>query len=93
MVITLQPDLETRLKEAAEHLNLSPDEYAAALIDCGLKQPHRATIDLLNQWQMDDATDDPSEAQRRREEAKTFMSSLSRSRRDMEGPQARALEK
>jgi predicted transcriptional regulator len=91
MTITLSPELEARLKEAASRLRVSPDEYAASLIDSGLSTPHRATIDLLRSWQAAERTRSAAEQTEQQNEAEAFMQSLARSRSEMEGQDARKL--
>ena len=96
MTITLPPELETRLRDEARRRGMDAGEYARRLIEqhLGRHTPapaDGATIDLIERWEADNATDDPAELARRRHEGEEFMRSLGRSREDMEGPAARKI--
>lgn len=91
MTITLRPEVETRLQEAAKREGIEPAEYANKLLDQALPHPNQSTIDLLNKWEADNWTDDPEEIARRQAEGEEFMRSLAQNRVDMEGPNARKL--
>ena len=91
MTITLRPEVESRLQEAAKREGVELSEYANKLLDQALPHPDQATLDLLAKWDAEDRTDDPAEIARREEEAEEFMRSLAQSRIDMEGPNARKL--
>ena len=91
MTITLKPDVENRLQEAARREGIEPSEYANRLLDQTLPQPNpnQSTIDLLNKWEADNWTDDPEEIARRQVEFEEFKKSMNRNRLEMEGPNAR----
>jgi predicted DNA-binding protein len=89
LTIVLKDEVETRLNTLAKGQGLEPATYAAELIEHSL--PNQATLDLLAQWNREDATDDSEEIVRRQKEAEEFMRSLARSRVEMEGPNARKL--
>jgi hypothetical protein len=96
MTITLPPELESRLRDEARRRGMDAGEYARRLIEqlLGGRAPvpaGGATIDLIEQWEADNATDDPAELARRQQEGEEFMRSLGRSREDMEGPGARKI--
>jgi len=93
MTITIPPELESRLKHAASQRGVEADRFAQQLIEQGLSKPrpNQATLDLLAEWDLEEATTDPAEIERRREEAEQFMRSLTRSRVETEGPGARKL--
>lgn len=93
MTIMVSQELEARLREAATRRGLDPASYATQLIEQGLGagKGDQATLDLLDQWDREEATDDPAEIARRRLEAEEFMQSLARSRAEMEGPDARKI--
>lgn len=91
MTITLRPEVETRLQEAARREGIEPDEYANKLLEKALPHRNQSTIDLLNKWEAENWTDDPEEIARQQAEGEEFMRSLAQSRIDMEGPNARKL--
>ena len=68
-------------------------KFAAEIIENASPKANgnEATIALLNQWDKEDATDDPEELARREQEGEEFMRNLARNRFDMEGPNARNL--
>ena len=97
MTITLPPNLESRLRDEARRLGIDAGEYARRLIEQHL-EPQRpaapvngATIDVLDRWEAENATDDPAELALRRQEGEEFMQNLARNRRDTEGPGARKI--
>ncbi|HEV2292989.1 MAG TPA: hypothetical protein VGR35_03985 [Tepidisphaeraceae bacterium] len=91
MTITLKPDVENRLQEAARREGIEPSEYSNKLLDQTLPQPNpdQSTIESLNKWEADNWTDDPEEIARRQVEFEEFKKSVNRNRLDMEGPNAR----
>ena len=93
MTIVLPREIEDRLRTEASRQGLDADAYAAKLIEQALRpQPtNDATLKLLDEWDAEDATDDPEEIRRRQQEVEEFMQSLARSRIEMEGPNARKL--
>lgn len=93
MTISVSKELEERLRRQAALRGVEPDIYAARLLEQGLdaKEGRNPTLDLIDQWNAEDATNDPEEIARREKEAEEFMESLARSRIEMEGPYARKL--
>ena len=97
MTITLPPNLESRLRDEARRLGIDAGEYARRPIEQHLEQQpptapvDAATIDVLDRWETENATDDPAELARRRQEGEEFMQNRARSRRDTEGPRARKI--
>src|SRR4051812_1651666 len=94
MTITIPPELEDRLKGEASRQGLDAATYARRLIERALAAPppavaDQATLDLLDQWERDNATDDPAEIARRNEEFERFKESMNRNRLESEGPNAR----
>lgn len=99
MTITLPPDVESRLMTEAQRLGVDPSRYATEIIEKALPAPataptaspvaDQATIDLLNRWEAENATDDPEELARRQQEFDEFVAAMNRNRREMEGPNAR----
>ncbi|HEY2587580.1 MAG TPA: hypothetical protein VGI81_17675 [Tepidisphaeraceae bacterium] len=74
---------------------IEPDAFAARLLEQGLAanatESRDPTLELIEQWDAEDATDDPEEIARRQKDAEEFMESLAKSRIEMEGPHARKL--
>ncbi|HWE97163.1 MAG TPA: hypothetical protein VG269_24600 [Tepidisphaeraceae bacterium] len=93
LTIALPPETESRLKGEASRHGVDPTEYARKLIEDGLaKTPvDRATIDLLDKWDREQATDDPDELARRQREVEEFKATMNRNRLEMEGPNSRKL--
>ena len=91
MTFTIPPELEKQLKAQASRVGLNPDEYARQLIQQAVShaQPDDATLKLLAQWRAEDETDDPQELARREAEWEEFKQAMNRSKREMEGPNAR----
>ena len=92
LTITLPEEIETKLKAQASRCGIDAAELAKSLIENEL---HRIatdpTIALLEQWDREDATDDPEELARREKEGEEFMQNLNRNRMEMEGPNARKI--
>jgi hypothetical protein len=93
MTITLPPEIESRLHGQATRLGIEATEYAMRLIEEGLAKPapDQATLDLLERWDREQATDDPEEIARRQKEVEEFMEGMNRNRLEMEGPNARKI--
>jgi hypothetical protein len=91
MTIALPPETEKRLKGEASRRGLDTAECAKKLIEEALARPvvDQATIDLIEQWEQTDATNDPVEIGRRRKECQEFMDNMNRNRLEMEGPLSR----
>jgi hypothetical protein len=93
LTITLEPETESRLQGAASRLGVNAAEYAKKLIEDGLRKPpvDQVTIDLLDKWDREEATDDPEEIARRQKEFEEFKEAMNRNRLEMEGPLARKI--
>jgi len=91
LAIALPPETESRLKGEALRHGLDAAQYARKLIEDGLaKAPiDQVTIDLLDKWERDNATDDPAEIARRQAEFEEFKEGMNRNRLEMEGPNSR----
>lgn len=79
----LPPEVERRLKSEAARLGVDEAEYVKRLIQQGLPATDeptrfvdRATLDLVAQWDAEDATDDPAELARRAREWEQFRKSM-----------------
>jgi hypothetical protein len=76
MTITLPPKAEAALKDEARRHGVGMEEYAADLIVKSLPGERQAILDLLDEWDREEATDDPAEIAQRQCETHEFMSSL-----------------
>jgi hypothetical protein len=95
LMIALKPETEKRLLEQASRVGVEPGEYACRLLEEHLPpeqpKPDLESIRFLEEFERENATDDPEEIARRQEEGEEFMRNLARSRIEMEGPNARKL--
>ena len=91
MTIHLPPDLEDRLKHEASRQQMEPSEYAAKLLSDALDRgaTNQATLELLSQWDAQEATDDPAEIAARNREFEDFRQAINRTRQESQGPDAR----
>lgn len=93
LTIALPPDTETRLNNVASRRGLAPAEYARELIEEGLAKSSvdQVTIDLLDEWDREQATEDPEEIAKRERETREFMEGMNRNRLEMEGSDSRRI--
>ncbi|MFI5379757.1 MAG: hypothetical protein ACHRHE_10700 [Tepidisphaerales bacterium] len=91
MVIQIDDPLARRLQQAAASEGSQPDVLAKRLLDETLPLPNRATLELLAQWEADEATSDDAERARRQAEGEQFMQTLAANRIESEGTEARKL--
>jgi hypothetical protein len=89
MTITLRPEIEARLQDAAERQGVEPSKYLNDFLEQTLPHPDQATLDLLAKWEADTWTDDPEEIARRQAEFEEFKKGMNRNRIESEGPNAR----
>jgi len=90
--VPLPPEIENRLKFEASRHGLEAADYAVKLIAAALPPKpvvDQATIDLLDRWERDNATDDPDEIARRQIEFEEFKEGMNRNRSESGGPHAR----
>jgi hypothetical protein len=88
MIVTIDLDerLRIRLEQEARRRGLQPPEYARQLVEQGLRTaaaatgPDRATLDLLAEWEREDATNDPAELEARRSELEALKQALNDNR-------------
>jgi predicted transcriptional regulator len=71
--IDIDEELRIRLEREARRLGVDPSAYARQLLERGLSShdaasSNRATLDLLEQWDREDQTDDPAEIARRQQD-------------------------
>jgi hypothetical protein len=91
LTITVQGDLEDRLKRAADSAQLDPQVVAERVLDAHLPEPNQSSLDLLAKWEAEESTTDPAELARRQSEGEQFMQNLAANRKAAEGPNARQL--
>jgi hypothetical protein len=91
LTIALNQDAERRLLEEAARRGLAPDAYAAHLIEEHLPAPSTSTslAEMFQEWDAEDATDDPSEIARRNAEFEELKQRINANRAESEGPGAR----
>ena len=94
MTIMLSAETETRVEAEASRRGLRADQLVEQLIDAALprqlaKQPNQSSIDILNDWEAQTATDDPAEMARRQVEFEEFKRQLNQTRLMTDGPNAR----
>ena len=89
MTISLPPKAEAALKDEARRHGVGMEEYAAELIVKSLPGERQAVLDLLDEWDREEATDDPGEIAKRQRETEEFMSSLAAHPVVIEHPDAR----
>ncbi len=96
LTIALPEKTETWLKDEASRRGIEASAFAAEIIENASPKPNGnegtdPTIALLRKWMEEDATDDPEELERQRNEGEEFMRNLARNRAEMDGPNARIL--
>jgi hypothetical protein len=94
MTIILSAETERRLAAEASRRGIGPDQLVEQLIDAVLpkdtgEKPNQSSIDILNEWEAQTATDDREEIARRQEEFEEFKRELNQSRLATDGPDAR----
>src|SRR5665213_2707880 len=94
MTITLSSESEARLMAEASRRGIRADELVEQLIDASLPKkietrPNQSSIDILNEWEAETATDDPEEIARRQIEFEEFKTELNQTRLMTDGPNAR----
>ena len=93
MMIVLSAETEARLKEEALRRGIAADQLVEQLIlEAALKRgqkPGQATLDLFDEWEREDATDDPQEIARRQAEFEDFKREMNATRVATDGPNAR----
>ena len=94
MTITLSAEAGKRLRAEATRRGIAADRLAEQLIDAGLPKdcepvPNQSSIDILNAWEAETATNDATEIARRQEEFDEFKRELNLTRLATDGPAAR----
>jgi hypothetical protein len=93
MMIVLSVEAEARLKEEALRRGMAADQLVEQLIREAVPKPQRkpsqATLELFDEWEREDATDDPQEIARRQAEFEEFRREMNATRLATDGPAAR----
>jgi len=94
MTITLSENTEGRLLAEAKRRGVGVNQLAEQLIEAALPQAgdnsaNQRSIEILDQWEAEDATTDPDEIARRQAEFEEFKRELNQTRRATDGPNAR----
>jgi len=90
ITVSLPEEIETRLKDVASRIGVSPDQYIRELIVEHL--PTRKVLtpeELFAQWEAEDPITGPEDIAQRTREADELTEALNRNRRESEGPGAR----
>jgi hypothetical protein len=83
LTLSLPPEIEDRLSSEASRQGLNAVDYARKLIEAAFAPKpaiDQVTIDLLDQWDPGQATDDPEEIARRQQEVEEFKEAMNRNR-------------
>ena len=85
LTIQIDEDIARRLASEAGREGVDSQEYARRLIEEKVgrlesKLPNRATLELLAQWDREDATDDAAEIARREEQLEELKKALNENR-------------
>ena len=95
LIIDLPDELERRLRSEAARLGVGEVEYARRLLERSLPASpppiDQGTLDLLAQWDREDATDDANEIARRNREFQELQEAMNRNRMESGGPNARKI--
>ena len=83
--IDIDEELGSRLEQEARRRGVEPSAYARQLLERGLSTPiapssNGATLDLLEQWEREDQTDDAAEIARRQRELEELKRGLNDNR-------------
>ncbi|HZK81997.1 MAG TPA: hypothetical protein VFC46_13040 [Humisphaera sp.] len=94
MTIILSPETETQLVAEASRRGIRADQLVEQLINDALPKKmegksNQSSIDILNEWEAQTATDDPEEIARRQIEFEEFKTELNQTRLMTDGPNAR----
>lgn len=84
MTITLHPAVQEKLLREASRLGVPPEEFARRAIEEKLAAPddsrqNQALLDVLDQWDREDATNDPAEIARRKQDFEEFKEAINSS--------------
>jgi hypothetical protein len=92
LAIELTPDEEARLQAAAREQGLDPTDCARRLLiehlpplraDSAQASERDRTLELFEQWEAEDATDDPEEIARRNQEWEELKAQMNATRAEL----------
>jgi hypothetical protein len=94
MTIMLSDETVKKPQSEASRRGIRAEQLAEQLIDAALPDassspPNQSSIEILNEWEAQTATEDPQELARRQAEFEAFKKELNRTRLDTDGPKAR----
>jgi hypothetical protein len=80
LIVELQPEVQERLESVARELSMEPSAYASRLIEAALPKHlsdrQRHLLEMLEQWDEEDKTDDPAVISERIAEWEEFKRSI-----------------
>lgn len=80
LTLDLEPELDSHLRDLAQAEGLSVEQYVRRLVAQAVqRRSSDGALALLREWESEDATDDPEEIARRRQEWGAFRESMNRS--------------
>ena len=84
MHVPLTPRILDRLRHEATLRGIDPAEYASQIIEQSLSAPQNqnsrpSTLEMLDQWDREDETDDPAEIARRQQDFDEFREAINAS--------------
>jgi len=94
MTIAISAETERRLQAEASRRGVPADQLAEQLLDAVLAEathasPNQSSIDILNAWESESATNDAAEITRRQREFEHFKRELNQTRIETDGRGAR----
>jgi len=80
VTLELEPELDSHLRAVAHAEGVSVEQYLRRLIAGAVRSgPAEPALALLQEWEEEDATEDPDEIARRKRDWEAFREALSRS--------------
>lgn len=95
MTIALPPEMEERIRGEALRQGVAAETLIVKIIsehipaEVPVENGSKSLHDLFAEWAEEDATDDPKELERRRQDTEELKAALNRNRLEMEGPNSR----
>lgn len=80
LTIELEPEAEARLSQAAFYEGIEVPDYVRRLIERHLPDVGDPLVQLMLEWQREDATDDPAELEAREREWEELKGNLNANR-------------
>lgn len=84
MTVKLAPAVEEKLLREASRLGMRPEDFARMAIEEKLSpsevaRRHPSMLEVLDEWDREDATDDPAEIARRQQDFEEFKQAINSS--------------